>query len=149
MKTIYTIAAIAMFAVILGMGVLAPAMASRPDSSGDHKSDLCHYQEAKPAVIDEDILSETFGQVLEEEVLEAYVHINVDNKGKMNGHFKKGVAHHFPADEFGVPLPDENGDPRQGDFVIENYVEVVAALPNDSIADCKALNDALATPDGN
>ncbi len=70
--------------------------------------------------------------------------INVDNKGKMNGHFKQGEAHHFPADENGVPLPDENGDPRQGDFEITNDDEENNPTDdNDSEADCIALNDAL------
>lgn len=40
MKTTYTIAAIAMFAVILGMGALSPAMAVKMD-----KIDVCHFAE--------------------------------------------------------------------------------------------------------
>ena len=135
MKTTYTIAAIAMFAVILGMSALAPAMASRPNAdTGEHKSDLCHYQEAKPAVIDPETLD-----VLEEEVLEAYVVINVDNKGKMNGHLKNGESHHFPVDAEDV----QNG---QGDFEI-TVVEDEATLPNDSEADCLALDAALVSTD--
>ncbi len=42
MKTIYTVAAIAMFAVILGMSALAPAMAVKMD-----KIDVCHFEEAE------------------------------------------------------------------------------------------------------
>jgi hypothetical protein len=42
MKTTYTIAAIAMFAVILGMGALSPAMAVKMD-----KIDVCHFSEEK------------------------------------------------------------------------------------------------------
>jgi len=40
MKTTYTIAAIAMFAVIMGMSALAPAMAVKAD-----KIDVCHFSE--------------------------------------------------------------------------------------------------------
>ena len=42
MKTTYTVAAIAMFAVILGMGALSPAMAVKMD-----KIDVCHFEEAE------------------------------------------------------------------------------------------------------
>jgi len=48
MKTTYTIAAIAMFAVILGMSALAPAMAAKtvnPNSSANFG--VCHYFEAE------------------------------------------------------------------------------------------------------
>ena len=136
MKTIFTIAAIAMFAVTLGLGLMSPALASQPDENGKHKVELCHYQEAKT--------TDRFGNELEIPIPEAYLPIEVDNKGKMNGHFKHGVAHHFPADEFGVPLPDENGDPRQGDFVITNDDEVNNPTDeNDSVADCEALDAAL------
>jgi len=133
MKTTYTIATIAMFAVILGMGVLAPAMASKPVAGENHRIEFCHYQEAKDAIFDEDPLSVTFGEVIEEEVLEAYLVIETDKKGKMNGHFKNGEAHHFPVDE----NDEQNG---QGDFVFaEDDLEDV----NDSIADCGILNDGL------
>ena len=42
MKTTFTIAAIAMFAVILGMSALAPAMAEKKA-----KIDVCHFEEAE------------------------------------------------------------------------------------------------------
>jgi len=130
MKTTYTIAAIAMFAVILGMSALTPAMAIKPDGDGKHKLDLCHYQEAKD--------TDRFGVPLDTPIPEAYLVIEVDNQGKMNGHFKGNpqVAHHFPVDE---TTGLQNGP---GDFVIDNDEEV-AAMPNDSVADCIALNEAL------
>ncbi len=148
MKTIYTIAAIAMFAVILGMSALAPAMASKPNANVDHRIIFCHYQEAKPAIIDLDQTSETFDKVLEEEVLEAYLVIETDKKGKMNGHFKgqNQVAHHFPANEDGTPRVDEEtGEPLQGDFVITNDDEEENPTPeeNDSVADCNTLDEGL------
>jgi hypothetical protein len=135
MKTTYTIAAIAMFAVILGMSALAPAMASRPDgNTGEHKSDLCHYQEAKEAVY---VDVEGTPTLVTPAVLEAYVFINVDNKGKMNGHLKNNESHHFPVD---AETLDQDG---QGDFEI-TIVEVEATEPfNDSLADCEYLDDNL------
>ena len=42
MKTTFTIAAIAMFAVILGMSALSPAMAEKKA-----KIDVCHFEEAE------------------------------------------------------------------------------------------------------
>jgi hypothetical protein len=130
-----------MFAVILGMSAIAPAMASKPNADVDHRIIFCHYQEAKPAILDEDIESDTFGEVIEEEVLEAYLVIETDKKGKMNGHFKgpsdNQVAHHFPVDGDGV----QNG---QGDFVITNDDEDNNPTEgNDSVVDCEALNEAL------
>ena len=49
MKTTYTIAAIAMFAVILGMSALAPAMAAKAD-----KIDVCHFEEEEIILVDLD-----------------------------------------------------------------------------------------------
>jgi len=147
MKTIYTIAAIAMFAVILGMGALSSAMASKPSDypDGKHKIEFCHYQAEKT--------TDKYGNELETPIPEAYLPIETDKKGQMKGHFKNEVAHHFPVDEFGDPRLDENGVPVPGDFLFAeddadgNPVDVEGV--NDSIADCEALNDALANPDGN
>jgi hypothetical protein len=131
MKKTYTVAAIAMFAVILGMSALSPAIASKAGDyeDGKHKIEFCHYQEPKPEIVDD-----VTGEVLEAEVLEAYVVIETDKKGKMNGHFKNGEAHHFPV--------DENGDATgaQGDFV---FAEEDLPDVNDSEADCLALDAEL------
>jgi hypothetical protein len=45
MKTILTIAAIAMFAVMLGISAFAPAMAAKAD-----KIDVCHFSEEETVV---------------------------------------------------------------------------------------------------
>jgi hypothetical protein len=89
MKTTYTIAAIAMFAVILGMSALAPAMASKPSDyeDGKHKIEFCHYQAEKT--------TDKYGNELETPIPEAYLVIETDKKGQMKGHFKNGDAHHF------------------------------------------------------
>ncbi|MCV0393036.1 MAG: hypothetical protein K5790_07080 [Nitrosopumilus sp.] len=49
MKTTLSIAAIAMFAVILGMSALAPAMAAKAD-----KIDVCHFSEEEIILVDLD-----------------------------------------------------------------------------------------------
>jgi hypothetical protein len=64
MKTTYTIAAIAMFAVIMGMSAIAPAMADR---SNGQKSIICHFEAAH---IDEDL----------QDVPAEWVVINVNNR---------------------------------------------------------------------
>ena len=53
MNRIQTIAAIAMFAVTLGLGVLGPAMAVPPEHSNANKESVCHYE---AEVIDPDTL---------------------------------------------------------------------------------------------
>jgi len=48
MKTTYTIAAIAMFAVILGMSALSPAMAAKPDKAD--KIWVCHFADTEVVI---------------------------------------------------------------------------------------------------
>lgn len=48
MKTTYTIAAIAMFAVILGMSALAPALAAKPDKAD--KIWVCHFADTEVVI---------------------------------------------------------------------------------------------------
>jgi hypothetical protein len=145
MKTTYSIAAIAMFAVILGMSALAPAMASKPIDGVDHKIQFCHYQEAKEAIYDLDEESVTFGDELVPAVPEAYLVIETDKKGQMNGHFKNKVAHHFPTDDYDV----QNG---QGDFLFDsldlNGDPIDDPLnDHDSALDCEAFDAALVSTD--
>jgi len=59
MSTIFTIAAIAMFAVTLGLGLMSPALASQPDENGKHKTLLCHFQEEKTIIVDDEDGDET------------------------------------------------------------------------------------------
>ena len=76
MKTTYTIAAIAMFAVIMGMSAIAPAMADR---SNGQKSIICHFEAAHIDDLGMDVPAE-------------WVVINVNNRslpahlGDENGH---------------------------------------------------------------
>jgi hypothetical protein len=100
MKTTLTIAAIVMFAVTMGLGLMSPALATQPEGEVDHKTQICHYQEAETIINDD----ETTTDIPAEWAL-----IDVDNKGQMNGHFdKNGDTRHFDA------------EPADGDFIIEN-----------------------------
>ena len=58
MKTTFTIAAIAMFAVVLGMGTFAPAMAAPNDNASDKakagKISICHVELDDPETPDVD-----------------------------------------------------------------------------------------------
>jgi len=73
--------AIAMFAVTLGLGIMSPALAS-PPGDDPHKMKICHFEEAK--IVDN--LNGTSNNYTS-----GLVVIDVDNKGKMNGHFIKGT----------------------------------------------------------
>ena len=132
MNTKLALTAIALFAVTLGLGMLSPAMAIKPDPNEPHKAVICHYQKAETIVNPDESVTE---------IPEAYVVIEVDNAGKMNGHFKNEASHHFPVDGDGV----QNG---QGDFVIDNDDEVNDPTEaNDSVDDCLALDEALGNQD--
>ena len=143
MNKTLTIATIAMFAVMLGISALAPAMAGKPVAGENHRIEFCHYQEAKEAIFDEDPDSDTFGDELVAAVPEDYLVIETDKKGKVNGHFKGPIdeegnqdAHHFPVDE---TTGLQNG---QGDFIFTNDDEDNNPTDeNDSEADCIALHD--------
>ncbi len=119
MKTIFTIAAIAMFAVTLGLGLMSPALAEKPDDNGKHKILLCHFQEEKPLIVDGLPVIEDGEPVM---IPAEWALIDVDNKGKMNGHFdKSGVTRHFDV------------VPEDGDFVIDD----------DDLDDTNDLQDCL------
>ena len=77
------LSAIALFAFTLGLGILSPALADKP-VNGEHKVQICHFGEAKNifnATGDNQWHNSTAGMVV----------IDVDNKGKMNGHFVPGT----------------------------------------------------------
>ncbi len=74
MKTIYTISAIAMFAVILGMSALAPAMAAKAP-----KVDICHFAE-------EEIIFDVDGTTPIGTIDAHWKILNVSQNGADNGH---------------------------------------------------------------
>ena len=77
MKTTYTIAAIAMFAVILGMSALAPAMAAKPDKAD--KIWVCHFED------DEEVIDLDTGLPTGEIISAHYSVIHISENG-WNGH---------------------------------------------------------------
>ena len=105
--------AIAMFAVTLGLGVLNPAMATKP-VDGEHKVEICHAAEAK------NIFNAT-GDDLWHNSTAGWVVIDVDNKGQMNGHFDK-----------------KTGEPRHTNGTQYDFIINATALPDDldGLDDC-------------
>ncbi|MGD2107061.1 MAG: hypothetical protein PVH93_05585 [Nitrosopumilaceae archaeon] len=74
---------IAMFAVTLGLGVLSPALADKPQGD-EHRIEVCHFSEAYStfnATGQNETTSFTAGMTL----------IEIDNMGQFNGHFKKSM----------------------------------------------------------
>ena len=84
------LSAIALFAVTLGLGVLNPAMATKPDNDGNHKTLLCH------AAAESNVFNATGDDMWHNSTSGAVV-IDVDNAGKLNGHFIKNtdISRHF------------------------------------------------------
>ena len=101
MKTTYTIAAIAMFAVILGMGTLASAMAAPHDNANPKakvgKVTICHWQEE---VLDDPITTD----VNEYEAAE-WVPINISRNAE-----KAHVGVHTDGSDYDVELSQEDID---------------------------------------
>jgi hypothetical protein len=99
MKTTYTIAAIAMFAVILGMGALAPAMAAPHDNANPNASvgkvTICHWQEE---VLDDPLTTD----VIEYEAAE-WVPIDISRNAE-----KAHVDVHTDGTDFDVELSEED-----------------------------------------
>ena len=95
MKTKYTVATIAMFAMILGMGVLAPAMAAKAP-----KVDICHFA-------DEEIIFDEDGETILETIDAHWKILNVNKNGADNGHV------------------DNHGDDSGFDFIISNDEQLV------------------------
>ncbi|MGV7226896.1 MAG: hypothetical protein ACQ9CV_08270 [Nitrosopumilus sp.] len=118
MKTTYTVAAIAMFAVVLGLGVLSPALAAKD------KIDLCHYS------AEETILVDTTGDGVgdtEQVIPEHWKIINISQKGNaVNAHESNHAQ--------------DNGD---GTFTSDFQI---AEDDADALADCTALMEAFPAP---
>ncbi len=113
MNTKLTLTAITLFAVIMGMSVLAPAMAAK-----ESKVLVCHYQEfvAEDLTVDPPIIGEE----------EAWKVININGNAEsahVDVHTPDGVVFDF--------LIAADDDDDAGDLV------------NDSVADCEDLDNAL------
>ncbi len=81
MKTTYTIAAIAMFAVILGMSTIAPAMATPGNPNSAATTRLCHFDE-----VEDDPETEFVDESLDS----AWIVLHTSSQGATNGHEKHG-----------------------------------------------------------
>jgi len=107
------LSAIAMFAVTLGLGVLSPALADKPQGD-EHKIEVCHFSEAYStfnATGQNETTSFTYGMTL----------IEIDNMGAFNGHFKKSMD-----------------DPRHGNSTLglEDFVINATAGSGQEASDC-------------
>ena len=78
MNRIQTIAAIAMFAVVLGMSAISPAMAKA-------ETTICHYAEEETVLIDTDGDGIPDTPVVEEA---HWAFLTLNNNGATNGHLK-------------------------------------------------------------
>lgn len=109
MNHIQTISAIVMFAVVLGVSSLAPALA-KADTT------ICHFTETE-YLTDPDtgaiITDPDTGDPIVSEAAHWQV-ITVNNKGATNGH----IGHHGPVDADSNPVLDANGEPLT-DFEID------------------------------
>jgi len=81
MRTTLTIAAIAMFAVILGMSAIAPAMATPGNPNSNATTAQCHFD----VVIDD---PDTLG--VDESLESAWIVLHTSSQGSTNGHQKHG-----------------------------------------------------------
>ena len=107
------ITAIVMFAVVLGVSSIAPALA-KADTT------ICHFAETEFETdpLTGDIINDPVTGlpiVLEEA---HWMFKTLNSKGAANGH----VGHHGPVDANGDPIPDANGNPLT-DFIAADPAE--------------------------
>jgi len=125
MNSKLTLTAIAMFAAILGMSSLSPAMA-KADTT------ICHFAEEEPVLVDTDgdgildspLLEDTDGDGIPDTPVVEPAHwmfLTLNNKGAVNGHLK----HH--------------GEDTDGDGVIDITEFIVS--DEATTAACQALID--------
>ena len=81
MNKITTLAAISMFAVIMGFGVIAPALAAPQGNNGNADVAVCHYD-----VVEDNLETEDIDESLES----AWIVLYVNSQGQMNGHTNHG-----------------------------------------------------------
>ena len=111
------LSAIALFAVTMGLGVLNPAMATKP-VDGEHKIQICHASEAK------NIFNAT-GDGMWHNSTAGWVVIDVDEQGQMNGHWDK-----------------KTGEPRHTNGTHFDFIINATAIP----ADLDGLDDCTPEP---
>ena len=102
MNTKLSIAAIAMFAVIMGVGAIAPAIAAPGNPTSRATTEICHFAEEVLLLEDTDgdgipdtpVMVDTDGDgILDSTVVLEPAHwkfLFVNNNGAVNGHLKHG-----------------------------------------------------------
>ena len=94
MKTTYTIAAIAMFAVIMGMSAIAPAMAyHNEDTRSNATTSQCHFDVVYQTEIVEGIevlILDLNGDPIQDDDLSSWIVLHTSSKGADKGHQKHG-----------------------------------------------------------
>ena len=64
MNSKLALTAIVMFAVILGLGVVGPAMAAPPAHSNANKESVCHYEAEEIDPVTEEVLEDDFWTII-------------------------------------------------------------------------------------
>ncbi len=64
MNSKLAITAIVMFAVVLGLGVVGPAMAAPPAHSNANKESVCHYEAEEIDPVTEEVLEDDFWTII-------------------------------------------------------------------------------------
>ncbi len=90
MKTTYTIAAIAMFAVILGMSAIAPAMAAPNNVKSSATTAVCHYFAVFQVDDFGELILDDNGEPILDEELSAWGVLYVSSQGAAKGHTNHG-----------------------------------------------------------
>ncbi len=90
MKTTFTIAAIAMFAVVLGVGALSPALAAPNNEKSSATTAVCHYFAEYVLDADGNPVLDDDGEPIIDEAASAWGVLYVSSQGAANGHTKHG-----------------------------------------------------------
>ena len=91
MKTTYTIAAIAMFAVIMGMSAIAPAMAyHNGDTRSNATTSQCHFDVVYQVDEFDELILDVNGDPIQDDELSAWIVLHTSSKGAEKGHQKHG-----------------------------------------------------------
>jgi len=133
MNTKLSIAAIAMFAVIMGVGAIAPAIAAPGNPTSKATTEICHFAEEVLLLEDPDgdgiftpVLEDPDGDgIFTPVVLEPahWMFLFVNNNGAVNGHLK-------------------HGEDVDGDGVVDNHDFKIVDVPTRDA--CDALVNPVA-----
>ena len=91
MKTTLTIAAIAMFAVMLGMSAFAPAMAyHNGDTRSNATTSQCHFDVVYQVNASGELILDDNNNPIQDEELSTWIVLHTSSKGAEKGHQKHG-----------------------------------------------------------